>query len=102
MINPIHEIEIKTAHSVRLLRPCDHCKGTGMRDDMIQAGMSGQPYNSEYTAAGTPCKYFFHPQCYVEKFGFRKATKLPTSERNRFRMKDVTVRQMQRLMELAE
>lgn len=101
-MNQIHEIELKTSHSVRLIRPCDHCSGTGMRDNMIQAGMSGQPYNSEWTAAGTPIKSFFHPQCYLNKFGFRKATKLPLSERNRFRMKDVTVRQMQRLMELTE
>lgn len=98
----IHEIELKTAHSVRMIRPCAHCNGTGMFDNMITSGMSGQPYNSQYTAAGTPGKYFFHPQCYVEKFGFRKATKLPLEERGRFRMKDVTIRQMQRLMELAE
>lgn len=101
MTKPIHEMELTTAHSVRLIRPCEHCKGTGMRDDMIQAGVSGQPYNSEHTAAGTPIKYFFHPQCYVAKFGFRRATKLPASERARFRVKDVSARQMRRLLELA-
>lgn len=98
----IHEIELKTAHSVRMIRPCSHCNGTGMVDSMITAGMSGQPYNSEFTAAGAPGKYLFHPQCYLDKFGFRKATKLPLTERNRFRMKDLKVRQMQRLMELAQ
>lgn len=101
-MKPIHEIELTTAHSVRMIRPCEHCKGSGMRDDMVTSGFVGQPYDSTYTAAGTPPKYFFHPQCYIAAFGFRKATKLPAIERARFRMKDVSVRQMRRLIELAK
>ena len=67
---------------------------------MIESGFSGQPYNSEHTAAGTPTKLFFHPQCYVKRFGFRMVTKLPLEQRNRFRLCDLNARQMRRLMEL--
>lgn len=103
MIDQIHEVELKTVHSVRLIRGCDHCGGTGMYGTLIEAGFSGQPYDSYTSAAsGTPVKYSFHPQCFVEKFGFRKATKLPLVERNKFRIKDLTLKQMQRLVELAE
>jgi hypothetical protein len=97
----IHDIELTTSHSVRLIRPCAHCNGTGMRDAMVESGYSGQPHDSTFTAAGTPTKYLFHPQCFIAKFGFRKVTKLPKLERGKFRMKDLKVRQMQRLMDLA-
>lgn len=99
----INEVELKTVKDVRLIRKCDHCAGHGLYGAMVESGFSGQPYDS-YTNVfvGTPVKYRFHPQCFVSKFGFRKVTKLPACERSKFRVKDLTIKQMQRLLEMAE
>lgn len=100
-MNAINEIELRTVKDVRLIRKCDHCGGSGMLGSLIECGFSGQTYDSyTNTAAGTPIKYSFHQKCYVDKFGFRKATKLPAAERSKFRIKDLTMRQMRRLLEL--
>lgn len=97
----INEVELRTVKDVRLIRECDHCGELGTLGSLIECGFYGQPYDSyTNTAAGTPIKYSFHQKCYVGKFGFRKATKLPASERNKFRIKDLTMRQMRRLLEI--
>jgi hypothetical protein len=91
---------VMSSHDVRNVRVCEHCNSPG--SGLLQSGFSGQPYDSTYNAAGTPIKHYFHPQCFVEKFGFRKVTKLPADERSKFRICDISSRQMRRLLELGD
>lgn len=80
----VNDAEITTAHSVRVLRGCCLCSGLGMKDAMICL-------NDRALA---------HMVCVLRKYGFRFATRLPRSERDKFRVRDLTVRQMRRLLAL--
>jgi len=68
-----------TAHAVRRLRPCGVCGGIGDRDMMI------------YGAT--------HTSCYLKAYSFGDLLALPASERGKFRLKDLTMQQMKRLLE---
>lgn len=72
-----------TAHAVRRLRTCFHCKGLGDGKQMIH-GSSGHD-------AGN----IFHTVCYLGRYGFDAALNhLNVSELGKFRMCDLTQRQM--------
>ena len=72
-----------TAHAIRRLRPCVLCNGFGDRDEMIVPSLGSEER--------------FHTQCYIEACGFDAALRLPTSERGKFRLCDVTWQQARQL-----
>jgi hypothetical protein len=80
--------EKMTAHAVRRLRPCSHCQGIG-DDGLMIHGERGHDADLR-----------FHTGCYVERYGFEAVVELPSAERDKFRMRDLTVPQMRKLLKL--
>lgn len=85
VIKPIHEIpETMTIEDVVLkLRTCHRCRGLGMVPGMVMS-LEG---------------HLYHPQCYLKKFGFDAVLELPPFEQKKYRLKDLNLSQMRRLLE---
>ena len=66
-----------TAHTVRGLRKCAHCSGIGHKDQMV--------YGTHHTL------------CWKLSKGFKAVLALPQSERDKYRLCDLTIRQAQKL-----
>lgn len=75
-----------TARAVRNLRVCSHCDGLGDADRMINH--VGETFSS-YT----------HTGCFVKANKFTAVLALPKYERGKFRICDMTTKQMQKLMD---
>lgn len=72
----------RSAHDVRRLRICEGCSGIGTDAQMILAGGD-----------------HWHTRCFRVKRGFKAVLSLPKTQRGKFRMCDLTLREMQRLIE---
>lgn len=70
-----------TAHAIRRLRPCTHCKGLGDGNLMIRVGKYER----------------IHTHCFVVGEGYPAALKLPAEEMGKFRLCDLTASQMRKL-----
>jgi hypothetical protein len=93
---PIYEVdELRTAHDVRRIRQCVHCDGAGFGDSMVHIGLDSNPKRVSGVRGAS-----YHPQCYLAAYGFRSVTQLPLSQRDKYRMKDLNVRQMRRILDL--
>lgn len=73
-----------TAHAIRRLCQCGRCRGMGDGEQMIE---------------NETLKY--HTTCYVKKFGLRAVLALPRADLGKLRIRDLTRRQMQRLMDIS-
>lgn len=67
-----------TAHAVRGLRLCKHCGGLGHKDHMVH---------------GT-----HHTLCWKLAKGFKAVLSLPLKEREKYRVRDLTIRQAHQLV----
>lgn len=76
-----------TAHAVRRFRPCAHCEGIGSDELMI--------HGSRDHDAGLR----FHTACYVKRYGFTAVLDLPRAEQEKFRLCDLTTKQMRKLID---
>jgi hypothetical protein len=74
------------AHDVRHLCVCALCEG--LADD--RAAIPREP---------TP--EYYHPACFVEKFGEARVLSLPPEDRKKFRICDVSAETMRKLIETA-
>ena len=72
------------AHDVRHIRQCSHCGGIG--DDRLMIHEDDDR---------------IHTKCYLKRSGFTAALKLTRSERDKFRVCDLTIPQMRRLLRAA-
>lgn len=71
---------MRTAHDVRRLCQCSHCNGLGDRDQMICAPV---PY---------------HTRCFRQAFGFELVLELPAAQSGKFRISDLSAKEMRRLL----
>jgi len=72
----------RTAHDVRRLRVCQGCHGLGSTGQMIQLADD-----------------HWHTRCFRVRQGFKAVLALPLAQRDKFRMCDLTLREMQRLID---
>lgn len=70
-----------TAHAVRGLQICERCGGLGHRDHMV--------YGTHHTL------------CWKLAKGFKAVLALPSRERDKYRLCDLTIRQAQQLVALS-
>ena len=74
--------DMRTVHDMRRLRQCDRCKGVGDHLQMVQA--AGQ---------------LWHTRCYRVYHGMKGVLALPKAQRMKFRLCDLTRKEMQRLLD---
>lgn len=79
--------DVRTAHDIRRLVQCAHCRGIGDRAQMIVGPESG---------AGTA---LHHTRCFIERYGFNAVLELPKAELGKFRLCDMTRAQARRLLD---
>ncbi len=69
-----------TAHDVRRLCACNHCKGIGDRKQMISVQKP------------------FHTLCFRQAFGFAAVLALPDEQKDKFRLMDLSTEEMRALL----
>lgn len=91
---PIFDVtQLRSVRDVRRLRTCRHCNGMGFCDEMVvipnvfRVGKAGE---------------FYHTSCFLSAFRFLRVKQLPVDQRAKFRMSDLTVRQMRTLLTMRE
>lgn len=77
-----------TAHTVRRIRACSHCKGIGVNELMVHG------------SRGHDADLNFHTKCYVERYGFEAVLGLPRAEQAKFRVCDLNIKQMRKLVDI--
>lgn len=84
------------AHDVRRLCVCALCGDVA--DDRTAIAMKGKHFE-EYFPEQYDLNAYWHPGCFVEKFGEGVVFNLARSEQRKFRLCDVSADTMQRLLE---
>lgn len=74
------ELEIRKAHDIRRIEPCQ-CGGMGMRDQMVRIGGK-----------------FWHGRCAIEQHGIEKIAAMPKPAYAGLRLSEIGTEAMKRLV----